>query len=236
MTTVSTPRLTLLVGIALLATCALAVGVSEAFKHQRTTETTLDRHLERVVVDTDSGQVTLHGVQGNRVLVRRDAQWLWRAPQVKLTLRGATLEVSATCPRTGPANRCQADLELGIPFDADVVVRNASGDVEADRLAGHLELDTRSGDVTGRELNPVSVRATTTAGHVDLAFTTQPVSVRAYSDAGDVDVSVPGGGEYRVDTASKGGTVRVDGLIRNDRALRSISAAAGAGDVRVVGR
>lgn len=234
--TVSTPRLTLLVGIALLATCTLAVGISEAFKHERSTETTLDRHLERVVVDTDSGAVTLHGVQGNRVLVRRDMQWLWRAPRVRMALRGSTLEVHATCPRTGPANRCQADLELGIPFDADVLVKNDSGDVRADRLAGHLELDTKSGDVTGSQLNPVSVRATTTAGRVNLNFTTQPVSVRAFSDAGDVAVAVPGGGEYRVDTASKGGTVRVDGIIRNDRALRSITAAAGVGDVRVTGR
>lgn len=236
MQTISTPRLALLVGLALIATCSLAVGISEAFKHRRETTTTLSRHLERVVVDTDSGQVTLHGVQGNRVLVKRDMQWLWRAPSVRMTLRGATLAVHATCPQTGPANRCRADLELGIPFDADVVVRNDSGDVRADRLAGHLELDTKSGDVVGRDLNPVSVRATTTAGHVDLFFTTQPVSVTAYSDAGNVDVTVPVGGEYRVDTATKGGNVRVSGIIRNDRALRSISATADAGDVTVRGR
>lgn len=235
MTTVSTPRLTLLVGLALIATCALAVGISEAFKHQRKTTTTLSRHLERVVVDTDSGEVDLHGVQGNRVQVKRDMTWLWRAPRVHMPLRGATLEVSATCPQTGPANRCRADLDLGIPFDADVVVHNDSGDVVAERLAGHLELDTKSGDVKGHDLNPVSVRAMTTAGHVDLFFTTQPVSVSAFSDAGDVDVSVPRGGEYRVDTASKGGTVRVDGVVRNDRALRSISAQADAGDVNVTG-
>jgi hypothetical protein len=235
MATVSMPRLTLLVGLALIATCALAVGLSEAFKHQRSTTTTLSRHLDRVVVDADSGRVSLHGVEGDRVVVRRDMQWLWRPPQVKMELRGATLNVTSTCPRTGPANRCRADLDLGIPFDADVVVRNDSGDVTADRLAGHLELSTKSGDVAGRDMNPVSVRAATTAGAVDLSFSTEPVSVVASSRAGDVRVTVPRGSEYRVDTATKGGNDRVSGVVRNDRASRSIRAFTAAGNVDVLG-
>jgi hypothetical protein len=235
MTTVSTPRLTLLVGLALVAICALAVGISEAFKHQREVTTTLSRHLERVVVTADAGSVSLHGVEGDRVQVRRDMQWLWRAPRVRLTLRGATLQVTATCPRTGPANRCRADLDLGIPFDADVVVRNDDGDVTADRLAGHLALQTKSGDVRGRALNPVSVRATTTAGGVDLDFTTEPVSVIADSRAGDVTVTVPRGAEYRVDTATQSGHDSVSGVVRNDRAVRTIRATADAGNVVVRG-
>ncbi|MDP9344435.1 MAG: DUF4097 domain-containing protein [Actinomycetota bacterium] len=236
MTAVSTPRLVLLVGLALVATCALAVGISEAFKHQRKTTTTLARHLERVVVDSDSGRVGMHGVEGDRVVVQRDAQWLWRAPRVRMVVAGATLHVMATCPRTGPANRCRADLDLGIPFDADVVVRNESGDVTAERLAGHIELHTKSGDVHGREMNPVSVRASTGAGLIDLDFTTEPVSVTATSNAGDVRVTVPRGAEYRVDTATKAGDDRVRGVVRNDRATRTIRASTDAGDVDVVGR
>ena len=235
MTTVSTPRLVLLVGLALIATCALAVGVSEAFKHQSLSTTTLSRHLDRVVVDADAGRVSLHGVEGDRVIVRRDMQWLWRAPRVRMDLRGRTLHVMATCPQTGPANRCRADLDLGIPFDADAVVRNDNGDVEADRLAGHLTLTTKNGDVTGRDMNPVSVRADTTAGIVDLDFTTEPVSVIATSKAGDVHVTVPRGAEYRVDTQAKSGNDRVSGVVRNDRASRFIRASTDSGNVDVLG-
>ncbi len=235
MSAVSTPRLALLVGLALIATCALAVGISEAFKHQRKTTTTVARHLERVVVDSDSGRVSLHGVVGDRVVVQRDAQWLWRAPRVRLVVAGATLRVQATCPRTGPANRCRADLDLGIPFDADVLVRNESGDVTADRLAGHLELRTKTGDVRGQDMNPVSVRADTQAGAIDLDFTTEPVSVVATSRAGDVRVVVPRGAEYRVDTSARNGNDRVQGVVRNDRANRAIRASTDAGDVDVLG-
>ena len=49
-------------------------------------------------------------------------------------------------------------------------------------------------------------------------------------------VTVPTGGEYRVDATTAAGDVSVDGVVRNDRALRSISATADAGDVTVRGR
>ena len=69
-----------------------------------------------------------------------------------------------------------------------------------------------------------------------MAFTTQPVSVSANSNSGDVLVTVPAGGEYRVDATTAAGDVSVEGVLRNDRALRSISATADAGDVTVRGR
>jgi hypothetical protein len=61
------------------------------------------------------------------------------------------------------------------------------------------------------------------------------VSVSANSNSGDVLVTVPAGGEYRVDATTNAGDVTVEGILRNDRALRSISATADAGDVTVRG-
>ncbi len=232
----STPRLVLLVSGVLFVVCGIAVGVSEAFKHDRTRTTTIDRHIERVVVRAGTGNVHLEGTEAPRVRVRETLQWLWRRPHVRTRLSGSTLIVDARCPDTGPVNRCKADLDLAIPFDADVVVQGDSGDISAERLAGHVRLTTDSGDVRGRDLNPISVRATTDAGNVQLDFTTQPVSISANSDSGDVDVTVPAGGEYRVDATTDAGDVTVEGILRNDRALRSISATADAGDVTVRGR
>jgi hypothetical protein len=60
--------------------------------------------------------------------------------------------------------------------------------------------------------------------------------VSANSDSGDVDVTVPAGGEYRVDATTDAGDVRVEGVLRNDHAVRTISATADAGDVTVRGR
>jgi putative adhesin len=232
----STPRLVLLVSGVLLVVCGFAVGVSEAFKHDRTRTVTISRHIERVVVRAGTGHVHLEGTEAPRVQVREQLQWLWRRPHVSTRLHGSTLAVSARCPDTGPVNRCKADLDLAIPFDADVVVQGDSGEITAERLAGHLQLTTNSGDVNGRDLNPISVRANTDAGDVSLEFSTQPVSVSANSQSGNVVVIVPRGGEYRVDATTEAGDVTVEGILRNDRALRSISATADAGDVTVSGR
>jgi hypothetical protein len=233
--TISTPRLIGLVALVLLVVCLGAVAASELLKHTRQTTTMLPRHVERVVVDAGSGDVRLQGGEGNRVVVQQDLQWLWRRPTVSMRVVGSVLRIASSCPTGGPVNRCKADLALTIPFDADVKVASDAGDIRAERLAGHLELATNDGDVRGADLNPVSVRADTDAGDVALEFSTQPVSVSATSNAGDVDLDLPAGGEYRVDATTNAGDVEVAGLVRNDRALRSISAATDAGDVRVQG-
>jgi hypothetical protein len=232
----STPRLVLLISGVLLVVCGVALGISAALTHDRTTDTTIARHIERVVVRADTGHVSLSGAEGTRVMVREKLRWIWRKPRVSTRVDGSTLTVSAECPGSSTLNRCKADLDLAIPFDADVVVRGDSGDISADRLAGHLELTTDSGNVDGRDLNPATVKATTNAGNVDLDFSTEPVSVHANSDSGDVDVTVPAGGEYRVDASTDGGDVEVVGILRNDHAGRSIIATADAGDVTVRGR
>jgi hypothetical protein len=232
----STPRLVLLLTGVMLVVCGIAVGVSEALTNERTTNATVGRHIERVVVVADAGHVNLTGSESPRVVVTEKLRWIWRKPRIATRLEGATLTVSADCPGASTLNRCKADLDLAIPFDADVVVRGDSGDISAERLAGHLNLTTDSGDVAGRDLNPTVVIATTDAGNVDLDFATQPVSVRANRDSGDVQVTVPAGGEYRVDATSDGGDVVVQGILRNDHAGRTIEATADAGDVTVRGR
>jgi len=232
----STPRLVLLLTGVLVVVCGVAVGVSVALTQERTTTATIAQHIERVVVRADTGHVNLSGSEGSRVVVREKLRWMWRKPHVSTSVEGSTLTVSAECPGTSTLNRCKADLDLAIPFDADVVVRGDSGDISAERLAGHLELTTDSGDVAGRDLNPATAKATTDAGNVDLEFATQPVSVHANSDSGDVDVTVPAGGEYRVDATTTAGDVKVEGILRNDHAGRTITATADAGDVTVRGR
>ena len=124
----STPRLVLLVFGVLLVVCGISVGVSEAFKHDRTTTTTINRHIERVVVRAGTGKVHLEGTESQRVMVREQLQWLWREPTVHTSVHGATLTVSGSCPDTGPVNRCKADIDLAIPFDAEALAQAVARD------------------------------------------------------------------------------------------------------------
>jgi DUF4097 and DUF4098 domain-containing protein YvlB len=144
------------------------------------------------------------------------------------------LEVRGDCPPSRLPDRCAVDFTLAVPFDVDVSIDGGAGDIAIDGLAGHIDLRTSAGDVSGRDLHPVAVQARTDAGDVDLRFGTRPVSVAGFSHAGDISIAVPGG-EYRVDTTTRAGNIDVRGVLRNDRALRSISAHTDAGDVAVHG-
>lgn len=230
----STGKVVLLVALALTLLTGVAVAATEALTKRQTTTETLSRPVEQVVVNADAGDVRLVAARAQRVTLVSRRRWLWRKPHVHVRLTGSTLEVRAECPEIGVMDRCAADLELRLPFDTDVTVRGGSGDIRADGLAGHVQLRTDAGDVSGAELVPVSLLAATKAGSLDLAFATSPVSVTATSDAGDVTVTVPAG-EYRVDTMTRAGDVRVQGVLRNDRSFRRIEARTDAGDVTVRG-
>src|SRR3954469_19038533 len=112
----STPRLVLLVFGVLLVVCGVSVGVSEAFKHDRTTTATVEGHIDPVVVRGGTGKVHLEGREPQRVMVREQLQWLWRRPVVHMSVRGSTLTVSGSCPHTGAGDPRKADPAPPIPF------------------------------------------------------------------------------------------------------------------------
>jgi hypothetical protein len=61
---VSTPKLVLLVFVALAALCAVAFAARELLSHVSDRTTTLSQHVDRVLgisAHTDAGDVTVHG-------------------------------------------------------------------------------------------------------------------------------------------------------------------------------
>jgi Putative adhesin len=232
----STPKLVLLVFCVLVAVSGCAVALAAVLQHDERRTTVIAHHVDTIVIHADNGNVRLLAGRTERVVVRQRLKWLWRRPTVSVVRRGGLLEVHDACPKSDVIQRCSADLALEVPFDADVQIDGNAGDIAADGLAGHLDLHTNSGDIEGRRLHPVVATAGTDAGDITLAFSTLPVTVTAASSAGDVEVDVPAGGEFRVDTATNAGHIDIEGIVRNDHALRSISATTDAGSVLVRGR
>lgn len=230
----STPKLVALVFVALAALCGVAFATSELLRHVSDRTTMLSQHVDRVLVHADAGDVHLVAGRADRVRITEHRTWLWAAPTVRTAMHDGILEVRGDCPPSRLPDRCAVDFALAVPFDVDVSIDGGAGDIAIDGLAGHIDLRTSAGDVSGRDLHPVAVQARTDAGDVDLRFGTRPVSVAGFSHAGDISIAVPGG-EYRVDTTTRAGNIDVRGVLRNDRALRSISAHTDAGDVAVHG-
>ena len=231
----STSRLVLLVAAALAVVCGLVFAATEAFTKSETRVQTLAAGIERVLVRADAGDVRLVGSTQPRVTVRSESQWLLRKPRVTASRRGELLVLRGDCPSQALRARCGADFTIEVPFDVDVEVDGDAGDIEVEDLAGNISLRTDAGDIMGSGLQPATVEVHTDAGDVALAFDTSPALVRAVSDAGDVAITVPEG-EYRIDTVTDAGDITLDGVLRNDRAVRRIVAETGAGDVAIRGR
>jgi Putative adhesin len=204
---VSTPKLVVLVFVALAALCGVAFAGSELLRHVSDRTTMLSQDVDRVLVHADAGDVHLVAGRADRVRITEHRTWWWDPPTVRTSIHDGILEVR---------------------------IDGGAGDIRIDGLAGHIDLRTSAGNVSGRDLHPVAVQARTDGGDVDLQFGTRPVSVAGFSHAGDISIAVPGG-EYRVDTTTRAGNIDVQGVLRNDRALRSISAHTDAGDVAVHG-
>lgn len=229
------PKLVLVVLAALLALCAAVYGLTVAFEQEREAREVAAGDVQRVVVRTDSGRVSVRaGQTGGPLVIRRRARWLFGEPRLRRRTGAGELVLEASCE--GAIGPCATDLDVVVPDGVDVTAESESGDVRAERLGGRVDLRTGRGDVHAAAVRPVSLRASATAGDLQLAFRNAPLQVVARTDAGDIEIDVPPNDEYRLDALYERGDLRVDGVFRNDLASRRIVAETAAGDVRLLGR
>jgi hypothetical protein len=203
----------------------------------------------RLVVNIDSGGLTVRAGAADRVSEQRVLTWTAREPVVTESFAGGTLTITSRCP--SGQSTCGADVALSVPpgvavqaqlGSGDVAVSGlrgpvslaaGSGDLRLSRLSGPLRLRSDSGDIVGEALASAQVDAKDNDGDVSLAFAAVPARVSAASDAGDVSVDVPRrAGAYQVRAATSAGDRTVS--VRPDPAsTHVIIATSDAGDVAV---
>lgn len=189
--------------------------------------------VHEIVVKSDSGNVDLVPA-GSRVVVRETQHYVSQKPRLDRTLAGGVLTIDSHCGSV--FLRCYADLRVTVPAGVKVSVNADSGDIRAERIdvrEAHVASD--SGDIgldlAGRQSR---VWAHTDSGDVKTTVVAAR-TVDAWTDSGDVDVTVPRG-DYAVDADTASGDVNVSGIVRDDRATRSVKARTDSGDVTVRAR
>ena len=221
-------------------------------------KTTVVRHsfkepIRTIVVRADSGDIELVPAPGRAVRVRETRQHTFKTPTFASGVDDGVLTIDAGCDAAFVT--CQTDLRVTVPTGVAVDAKSGSGDVDARGIdVRRARLESDSGDVRAELLGPqrlvrarsdsgdVDVRsrdarvvdAQTNSGDVVVAANGRPRRVVAITDSGDVRVVVPAG-EYRVDAQSDAGAAKLRRISRNDRAVRSIEAHSGSGDVRLDG-
>jgi hypothetical protein len=232
---VSTARIVILAALGLLALCGVVFGLSELLRQTADVRASVAQPINRIVVHADAGDVDLRaGLTADTVIERRD-RWLLQRPKVVETVANGTLSVTTHCGGLRSLLRCRTDLMIAAPPEVDVVVRTDAGDVDIRGLNGRADIETKSGDIRTHRLEPITVKASTDGGDVNLDLTGQPARTEARSDAGNVRVVVPYG-PYRVDAVTDAGNVKVSGIIRDDLAPQAIDALTDAGDITVRAR
>jgi hypothetical protein len=192
---------------------AVAVGKG-AFDSTRTAHSRVAAPVRAVVVDGDAGSVHFTASGREAVEITHKSSWLFSKPTVRQSLRRGVLYLQSRCAGSGLS--CRTDFDVQAPSGTSVEVNE----------------DAAAVTVLGA---PGDVAVKTDAGVIRIELTRAPRRIHAQTDAGAVHVVVPRG-LYAVDTRTDAGSDTVRGLVRSDRAARSIEARTDAGDVTVEAR
>jgi len=112
-------------------------------------------------------------------------------------------------------------------------VATSGGAVRLSRTTGPVKVATSGGAVTGVDLAPTFLDATTSAGRVALSLAKPPARVDVHTGGGGIDLALPvTDGGYRVTTTTKSGKVGVS-VAQDLTSGRAVTATTGAGGIRI---
>ena len=176
--------------------------------------------VRRVVLEVDSGNVTVTAREPGEVAVQRHRRWLLRPPTVQARQDGDVLRLAARCPPLSLS--CSVHHLVTLPREVAVSVRTRSGDVTISGPRADLEVTTGSGDATVGDVQG-RVRISSRSGDLSLGLISGELVARTGS--GDVQLLRDAG---RVEVTTDSGNVIGDALAAPDFRARS-----GSGRVQV---
>jgi hypothetical protein len=247
-------RIALFAGTALALICILGAAVQVAVwtmgSQHRSAHRVLAGPVSRLRVEAVAGDITILPGAGDDVTIDSRVSGTLHAPPVRTSIDGGVVNLSGGCPAMS-FGHCHTSIVIHVPAATGLDVDAASGDVEANGLAGAVKLHSASGDVRASDLTgDVSLRsgsgdieasglggatvsAGTGSGDVTLRFDAAPRLADAETNSGDVRIVVPAGsGPYSVDAETDSGTRDV-AMAPDPASPRRLRAHTGSGDARV---
>jgi len=178
---------------------AAATGHAAADGCRFSAERTLDldaADLAAVVLDTGAGDLDIHGVPDlTRIEVRGRACASSQKLLDEIRLDGARVGVEAKIATRLPntdggwffSESAWMDVTLRMPAGLRLALRDSSGDVEIEGLAGGMDIKDSSGDLDLRNVGG-GVQVTDSSGDIDIAHVDGDVTIRSDS-SGDIEIS-----------------------------------------------
>jgi hypothetical protein len=184
----------------------------------------------RFTLGQTSGEVTVRGVEGDRVRVHADDEKAFR-DRFSIVADEGSLNIHQTEKLGfGIFGRGESvDVTVEVPHGATVSIETQSGDISASDLSGVKTFRTASGEVVLKRLAG-AVEVETVSGDLEIEGQA-PIDLKGRTVSGDVDIQVPV--LRRLDLGTTSGDMGIDADLRGEGpfALRTIS-----GDVHFVVR
>jgi DUF4097 and DUF4098 domain-containing protein YvlB len=134
--------------------------------------------IQRLTVDTDSGQVSVVGSDRADVLVLWQRRYSLIKPRVDRGVRDGALHLRSRCPAV--SFRCAVVLGSQVPGATATSIRTRSATVDLQNLGGPVDVTTQTGQVTLQQV-AASIRIVTGSGPVSLATLRGDLVVRTAS-------------------------------------------------------
>jgi hypothetical protein len=185
-----TTKVALAAGAAVVCLAGLFGGlfaVNTLLDHEKTERFVVAEPVQKVIVASDAGDVDVVATDTDRITISQTMRWLTHEPSPERTIAEGVLRLDDACGGWA-VFRCETDYRIEVPRDLAVEVDVDAGNVSVSGVAGSVSLRSDAGDLEATGLASAQVKATTDAGHVELAFAAAPTAIEAASDAGDVTI------------------------------------------------
>jgi len=147
-------------------------------------------------INADAASVDLSAQDGaTAISVTEQVQGATTTKEVN----GANAVLTSRCPQgINFGNTCRVEYMATVPARVTVDVEGAAGDISLTGPLTNATVNTAAARITGNGLGAGTIKATTSAGQVDLTFAAAPTSVQVKTDAGQVTLALPGADRYNV--------------------------------------
>jgi hypothetical protein len=122
--------------------------------------------IQRLTIDTDTGQVSVVGSDRADVLVLWQRRYSLIKPRVDRGVRDGALQLRSRCP--GVSFRCAVVLGSQVPGATTTSIRTRSATVDMQDLGGPVDVTTQTGEVTVQQV-AAPIHIVTRSGPVSLA-------------------------------------------------------------------
>ena len=184
--------------------------------------------VSEVRVEIGAGEVEL--VAADVTAVDVSARIKGEKNHLRQESRDGTLVLSIECAESPCGSRIRATVPRAVRLSA----KTGSADVVLQGTRGAIELETGSGDISAAAFAGAELSAHTGSGDVSLVVAEPSQRLNIHTGSGDVHLRIPTG-KYRLALDTGSGEERVNGVVNDAAAERTIDVGTGSGDVLIDG-